>query len=104
MAKQQSAKRGPKCHFCYKFGHIQRNCIEHAHAEKKPDSSPKEKNNVRQKVNKAEMKERDSSSSGSEVGLVVCHALAASNANQCNSWIVDSGATCHMYNSDKQFV
>ena len=63
------------------FGRIHQNCIEHARAEKKPDSSPKEKKNVRQKANKAETKQRDSSSSDNEVGLVVCHALTASNSN-----------------------
>ena len=34
---------------------------------------------------------------------MVCHALAA-GAGQLNSWIVDSGATCHMCNDQKLFV
>ena len=46
----------------------------------------------------------DSSSSESEsVGLVVHHALSASSSNQLNSWIVDSGATCHMCNNKMLF-
>ena len=38
----------------------------------------------------------DGSSSESEsVGLVVRHALSAISSDELNSWIVDSGATCH---------
>ncbi len=51
------------------------------------------------------MRRRDSSSSGSEtVGLVVRHALSASATIQPNSWIMDSGATCHMCNDSKLFA
>ena len=38
------------------------------------------------------------SGSGSEqiiVGLVMCHVLAV-ECNEANSWIVDSGAPCHI--------
>ena len=28
-------RRGPKCHFCHKFGHIQRNCAERARSSEK---------------------------------------------------------------------
>ena len=46
----------------------------------------------------------DSSSSDSEsVGLVARHALSASTGRH-DSWIVDSGATCHICNDRKLFV
>ena len=49
-------------------------------------------------------RQRDSSSSDSEsIGLVVRHALSTS-AGSHDSWIVDSGATCHMCNDRKLFV
>ena len=34
FSKQKATKRGPKCHFCKRYGHIQRNCADHAQAEK----------------------------------------------------------------------
>ena len=46
------------------------------------------------------LRQGDGSSSDSEsvVGLMVRQALSACN-DRTNSWIVDSGATCHMCNS-----
>ena len=37
------------------------------------------------------------------IGLVACHALSA-GAGRYDSWIVDSGATCHMCNDKRLFV
>ena len=104
-ARRQSQKYGPKCHQCGKFGHIKRNCWELV--GKKSDLGQKEVKNSKYKVNKAEVKQRNSDSSSSEsAGLVVSHALSGltSTVAQQNSWIVDSGATCHMCNDSEQFV
>ena len=52
-----------------------------------------------------EVKRRDSSSSDSEsAGMLVCHVLSVSAKNRSDSWIVDSGATCHMCNNVVLFV
>ena len=104
VAKQRFVKKGPRCNFCRKFGHIQRNCVERERAQMKSDSAPKDKHKVKQKAHKAEARQVESSSSESEsVGLVVRHALSASSSNRLNSWIVDSGATCHMCNNKMLF-
>ena len=104
VAKQQVGKKGPRCNFCHKLGHIQRNCIEHERAQVKSDSAQKDKQKMKQKAQKVEVRQVDSSSSESEsVGLVVRHALATSNSSQRNNWIMDSGATCHMCNNKMLF-
>ena len=104
MTRKQLAKgKGPKCHYCGKFGHIRRNCKEWA--RKKSDSSQKETKTVKLKVNRAEVRQRDSSSSDSDsIGFMVNHVMSASSTGHLNDWIVDSGATCHMCNDDKLFV
>ena len=80
FAKQKATKRGPKCHFYKRYGHIQRNCIEHAQAEKKSD--PVEKRNFKHKANKAEVIPSEVSSSDDEIiGLYACHALSVSRAS-----------------------
>ena len=48
--------------------------------------------------------QRDCSSSGSEHGMVTCHALSASATHPLDSWILDSGATCHMCNDKGLFA
>ena len=51
------------------------------------------------------MKRRDSSSSDSEsAGLLVDYAMSARTKRRSDSWIVDSGATCHMCHSVMLFV
>ncbi len=40
-------------------------------------------------------REQESSDSESS-GFVATHALSASNSRERDTWIVDSGATCHM--------
>ena len=61
--------KGPRCHYCNKFGHIQRNCSK----KEKKQKSELEKHHHRstrteQKVNSAETRKRKSSSED-EVGL-----------------------------------
>ena len=71
---------------------------------KSAESSQKERRTSKHRANKAEVKRRDSSNSESEsVGLVTRHALSASVNTQPDSWVIDSGATCHVCNDDKLF-
>ena len=100
--KQRSKGKGPKCHHCGKFGHIRRNCSEWM--KQKRGANEKEARGAKVKVNRAEVRRRDSSSSdGDCVGLMVNHVLSASSTGRLNEWIVDSGATCHMCCDDKLF-
>ena len=100
--KQRPKGKGPKCHHCGKFGHIRRNCNEWV--KKKSDSNEKEARSNKLRVNKAEVRRRDSSSSdGDCVGSMVNHVLSANSTGPLNKWIVDSGATCHMCCDDKLF-
>lgn len=105
-ADQRSKRKGPKCYHCGKFGHIRRNCSELARtAERRSDSGRRERKIVKQKANKVEVRQRDSSSSeGESVGLVVRHALSANVSSRRDNWIVDSGATCHMCNDRELFA
>ena len=47
------------------------------------------------------MAQKKESSSSDEEGLMTAHALTAASRG---TWIVDSGATCHMCNDEKLFV
>ena len=38
------------------------------------------------------------------IGLVTRQVLSAVDTNETDSWIVDSGATCHIYNDRQSFV
>ena len=56
------------------------------------------------RVNKAEVRRRDSSSSDDDcVGLMVNHVLSTNSTCPLNKWIVDSGETCHKCCDDKLF-
>ena len=72
MVKQK--RRGPRCHYCKKLGHIQRNCHEQ---EKKFEGSSQQKKRMRHRVNTTEARSRDDNSDSDEVGLVIRHALSA---------------------------
>ena len=102
-SEQRIRRKGVRCHYCKRIGHFKRDCFELA-ADRKAGS---EKKNSRQSANKAEVKrnQRDSSTSESDsVGVVTRHALSTTIVNQKESWVIDSGATCHMCNDDKLFV
>ena len=91
------AKGNPKrqltCHYCRKPGHFKRDCRKLAAQTRASDKSDKPKNSA----NKTTTKKRESSD---EEAMVVSHALSATSKG---SWIVDSGATCHMCNDKELF-
>ena len=81
--KQQAKEKGPKCHYCGRFGHIRRNYKEWA--RKKCDSSHKKTKTVKLKANRAEVKRRDSNSSDSDsIGLMVNHMMSANSTGLLN--------------------
>ena len=87
-------RKGPRCHHCKKFGYIQRYCPER---HREGGGRHKE----RPKVNATEVE----SDSENEVWLIVQHALSTGvNRSPETSWIVHSGATCHICNSQNYFV
>ena len=72
------------CNYCKKPGHFKRDCRKFLASQKKQQSA-----------STAEAK-------SDEEGLVSIHALATTTPK--GSWIVDSGATCHMSNNKDLFV
>lgn len=73
------------CHYCKKPGHFKKDCRKFLASQKKQHgASPAE-------------------TRADEEGLVTVHALAATCTSR-GSWIVDSGATCHMSNNKELFV
>ena len=89
VANQKNFKGHKKqftCHFCKKAGHFKRDCRKFLASQKK-----------REEANTAETHESRSDGEA----LVTTHALASVSRG---SWIVDSGATCHMCNDEAFFV
>ena len=98
--KRGNSKRQVICHYCKKPGHIKRECRKFTAANQR--QSNKESSKPKHSARNAATNERESSStSDDKATMVVNHALAATRFTQ--SWIVDSGATCHMCN-DKNFL
>ena len=91
--------RGPRCHFCNKFGHIQRNCHERQHNKSAPDSQDQMSGKQKHKVYSAETRSKHAQD---EVGLVM-YAFSAELSCR-SSWIIDSGATTHVCNNCNQFI
>ena len=86
--KQQLRGKGPQCHYCKKYGHIQKNCFERIKAEETAKQGGSE--NVRRKKSKA-----------NKVELVTCHVLGVNES--AHDWIVEAGATGHICNSKMLF-
>ena len=80
--KGPNASKNFKCHFCHKTGHFKKDCWKYL-ASKKQSASPAEKKETPGEV------------------LVMTHDLSTTSRG---SWIVDSGATCHMSNDETLFV
>ena len=73
-------KQGIRCHHCGKLRHMQKDCYNH----EKPKNADRKKSSVSAK------KSNDTSTGF----LASAQALAA--GNHTNSWIIDSGDTCHI--------
>lgn len=100
--------RGPKCHFCHKFGHIQRNCSEKIQSDRKSEEKKVEKRPVKHRAHQTQTRRKDSEDSDSNtatVGLVTRHILSVNTSGEsADAWIVDSGATCHISNCRESFT
>ena len=106
MAKYR--KRGPRCHFCNKIGHIQRNCHEREKLISKGTmKGDRYVNKTDNSINSAKLRRRHvETDSEDEIGLAFQHVFSAEAANelQRSEWIVDSGAFCHVCNNCGLFV
>ena len=85
--------RGPRCHYCKKLGHIQKNCPERVKVERKAEQ---DRFGTARSGKKQKYKTREGS-----VALVTRHVLGVSEL--ARHWIVDSGATCHICNSKELY-
>ena len=103
FAGPRSRRKGPKCYHCGKFGHIKRNCRELARENKFDSSYQQDKEKAHNADVRPRRRSRSAESEGESVRLIARHALPAC-AGRSDSWIVDSGATCHMCNDRRQFV
>ena len=91
MLGKKSKKKGPRCHGCGKFGHIRRFCKDLDKGKQTKESKP-----VQHKANDA----KDNTESDIEsLGLVTQALTADVRDNNGETWIVDSGATCHICNN-----
>ncbi|KAK4327560.1 hypothetical protein Pmani_001967 [Petrolisthes manimaculis] len=91
----KKSRKTIKCHHCGKEGHIKRYCwtLKNQQTQQGAGSSG-------EKSNSAEGDDGNES-----VGLLAAHAMSACDKNVlANTWIVDSGATCHMCNNKELFV
>ncbi|XP_011409076.1 PREDICTED: uncharacterized protein LOC105315988, partial [Amphimedon queenslandica] len=110
LTAKHKARRGPKCHYCKRFGHIQRFCKEREKAQSGTRSSTGVKKShstcaTFHKANSATTKKPAGDTDSDEAGLVVEHALPAQQTLKSqDKWIVDSGATSHTCNDKACFT
>ena len=81
-----------------KVGHIKRNCYELQ--RKKEEVCYKSK---QQKAYSTVERFQGRHDSDSDVVALVVHEMALSSVKRNDSWIIDSGATCHMCNDSNAF-
>ena len=88
-------RKSTKCHHCGKPGHFKKDCwILKAEKEGRKDPGAGKKTKSSEKATTMTVQEDSDSDS---VGLIAGHALSVSSSSETSStWIIDSGATCHM--------
>ena len=103
-------KKGPRCNFCKRFGHIQQNCheLEKKLALERAGPSSCHYKKTKHKVNSVNTRSQSDDTDSDEVGLVVRdqHVLSADVTNKQAEieWIVDSGATSHVCHDRSLFT
>ena len=104
LTARHNFKKGPRCHFCKKFGHIQRNCRERERSQQS-GASDKHIKKPQHKAHSAETRQRVEDTDSDEAGLVVNHVLSANRKPRSTGrWIIDSGATSHICNDRDLFI
>lgn len=96
-AKKSFDKKWFKCFFCKKEGHAKSDCPEY-----KKWLAKKEKEKSTRKAQHQPKAKGDKESSHKESLIFAC-ALSAGQNHEPSDWIVDSGASTHMCNSESAF-
>ena len=101
ISKHHISKKGLKCFQSGKFGHLKRNwrLLGEDSKERVKRDYPKKKAFLTKKTKV----EPSCSKNEHVVGWFAHHTLTTNN-NEKSSWIVDSGATCHMYHDIDKFI
>ena len=100
--RQRPVSKGPQCYKCHKFGHIKRDCPLMKDNKKRPENKNKGKFQPPHKANNAHASRDSSDSECDYFGLSANHVLLVSDSISNKSWIIDSGASCHMCNDKSQ--
>ena len=100
-SKHHINKKGPKCFHCGKFGHLIPNC--HQLGEDSKDCVKRDYLKKKAFLMK-KMKVEPSCSKNEHVVELFAHHTLTTNNNEKSSWIMDSGATCHMCHDIDKFI